>query len=83
MLDFAEQAIALTRGWVYIGDRFIEDFLEIEATVGVELLVLQRIAGWAAARLPGAQAERVASRPPRGRMPRGGPLAQLVRATGS
>jgi hypothetical protein len=38
VLDFAEQAIELSRGWVYIGDRFTEDFLEIEATVGVELL---------------------------------------------
>ena len=38
VLDFEEQAIELTRGWVYIGDRFAEDFLEIEATTGVELL---------------------------------------------
>jgi hypothetical protein len=26
VLDFEEQAIELTRGWVYIGDRFAEDF---------------------------------------------------------
>ena len=38
VLDFEEQAIELTRGWVYIGDRFADDFLEIEAAVGVELL---------------------------------------------
>jgi hypothetical protein len=38
VLDFDEQAIELTRGWVYIGDRFVDDFLEIEATVGIELL---------------------------------------------
>jgi hypothetical protein len=37
-IDFDEQAIELTRGWVYIGARFAEDFLEIEAIVGVELL---------------------------------------------
>jgi hypothetical protein len=37
-LDFEEQAIELSRGWVFIGDRFVEDFLEIEVTVGVELL---------------------------------------------
>jgi len=37
-LDFDEQAIELSRGWVYIGDRFVEDFLEIEAAVGVELM---------------------------------------------
>jgi hypothetical protein len=38
VLDFDEQAIELTRGWVFVGDRFVDDFLEIEATVGVELL---------------------------------------------
>ena len=38
VLDFDEKAIELARGWVYIGDRFVDDFLEIEATVGVELL---------------------------------------------
>lgn len=37
-LDFAERAIELSRGWVYLGDRFVEDFLEIEAAAGVELL---------------------------------------------
>lgn len=25
-------------GWIYIGDRFVEDFLEVETTLGVELL---------------------------------------------
>lgn len=38
VFDFAEKAVKLTSGWVYIGERFIEDFLEVEATLGVELL---------------------------------------------
>jgi hypothetical protein len=36
--DFAEKAMELTVGWVYIGDRFVEDFLELETALGVELL---------------------------------------------
>lgn len=36
--DFNEKAIKLEVGWIYIGDRFIEDFLEVETTLGVELL---------------------------------------------
>ena len=36
--DLAEKAVALTAGWVYIGDRFIDDFLDVEATAGFELL---------------------------------------------
>jgi len=36
--DFVEKAMKLEAGWIYIGDRFIEDFLEIETTLGVELL---------------------------------------------
>jgi len=36
--DLAEKAIELTVGWVYIGDRFFEDLLEVEAALGVELL---------------------------------------------
>lgn len=33
-----EKALQLSEGWIYIGDQFAEDFLEIEATLGVELL---------------------------------------------
>jgi hypothetical protein len=36
--DFDEKTIELTAGWVYIGDHFAEDFLAIEATLGVEIL---------------------------------------------
>lgn len=33
-----EKAVELSAGWVYIGERFIEDFLEVEAALRVELL---------------------------------------------
>jgi len=36
--NFAEKAVNLRAGWIYNGDRFIEDFLEVETTLGVELL---------------------------------------------
>ncbi len=36
--DFEEKAVEFTPGWIYIGDTFIEDFLEIEALAEVELL---------------------------------------------
>jgi hypothetical protein len=36
--DFNEKAMKLDVGWIFIGDRFIEDFLEVEITLGVELL---------------------------------------------
>lgn len=36
--DFEEKAMELSAGWIYIGDRFVEDFLEVESIVGVELL---------------------------------------------
>jgi hypothetical protein len=36
--DFAEKAVKLGEGWIYIGERFVEDFLEVETTLGVELL---------------------------------------------
>ncbi len=38
LFDFTEKAVQLTVGWVYIGERLVEDFLEIEAALGVELL---------------------------------------------
>jgi hypothetical protein len=38
LFDFVEKAVELTVGWVYIGDRFVEDFLEVESVLGVELL---------------------------------------------
>jgi hypothetical protein len=38
VFDFAEKAIKLKQGWLYIGGAFIEDFLEIETTVGFQLL---------------------------------------------
>ena len=36
--DFAEKAIELSTGWIYIGERLVEDLLEVETAAGVELL---------------------------------------------
>lgn len=36
--DLAEKAVKFGVGWIYIEERFVEDFLEIETTLGVELL---------------------------------------------
>ena len=36
--NFDEKAIQTIDGWIYIGESFIEDFLEIEDSLGVELL---------------------------------------------
>ena len=36
--DFTEKSVNLGVGWIYIGERFVEDFLEVETTLGVELL---------------------------------------------
>ena len=36
--DFTEKAVKSSVGWIYIGERFVEDFLEVETTLGVELL---------------------------------------------
>jgi len=36
--DWTEKAVKLDVGWIYIGQQFVEDFLEIEKTLGVELL---------------------------------------------
>ena len=36
--DLSEKAVNLGVGWIYIWDRFVEDFLEVETTFGVELL---------------------------------------------
>lgn len=33
-----EKSLSMSRGWVFIGNHFIEDFLEIEMTLGIELL---------------------------------------------
>lgn len=33
--DFAEKALKMEVGWIYIGEQFVEDFLEIEKTLGV------------------------------------------------
>ncbi len=35
--DFAEKAMESSHGWIYIGDSFIDDFLELENGAGVEL----------------------------------------------
>lgn len=36
--DLAEKAMELTAGWVYIGDRLIDDFLDVEAAARFELM---------------------------------------------
>ncbi|MBT0652908.1 hypothetical protein [Geomobilimonas luticola] len=36
--DFVDKAMELTRGWIYVGDTFIEDFMEIEQNIGVEMM---------------------------------------------
>lgn len=36
--DLKEKAFELTPGWVYIGNRFVADLLEIESAIGVELM---------------------------------------------
>jgi hypothetical protein len=36
--DFFEKAIKFDQGWVFIGERFVDDFLEVETALGVELL---------------------------------------------
>jgi hypothetical protein len=43
--DFVEKAVEMTAGWIYIGERFARDLLEIEAAVGVELLFSGPLAG--------------------------------------
>ena len=40
LIDLNEKAISLTRGWVLIGDSFIEDLMEIETYWGEDLLVI-------------------------------------------
>jgi hypothetical protein len=39
LFDLDNKAISLTRGWVFIGDTFIDDLMEIEAFYGAELMV--------------------------------------------
>jgi len=36
--DRTMKAVKLDVGWIYIGEQFVEDFLEIEKTLGIELL---------------------------------------------
>jgi hypothetical protein len=36
--DLTERALRVQHGWIYMGDRFVDDFLEIEVVVRVELL---------------------------------------------
>lgn len=43
--DLAEKAVEMTAGWVYVGERFVEDFLEVEQVVGVKLLFKKTASG--------------------------------------
>ncbi|MCX5847159.1 MAG: hypothetical protein NTW12_12525 [Deltaproteobacteria bacterium] len=40
LFDLDRKAISLTRGWVLIGDTFIDDLIEIEEYYGEELMVI-------------------------------------------
>lgn len=39
LFDLDNKAISLTQGWVFIGDTFIDDLMEIEAFYGEELMI--------------------------------------------
>ena len=43
--DFAEKAVKVSAGWIYIGDRFVEDFLDIEIALKTELLLPDPVTG--------------------------------------
>jgi hypothetical protein len=45
LLDLDNKAISLTRGWVLIGNAFIDDLMEIEAFYGEELKVPDKETG--------------------------------------
>lgn len=45
LFDLDNKAISLTRGWVIIGDTFIDDLMEIEAFYGEELMVPDKATG--------------------------------------
>lgn len=45
LFDLDNKAISLTRGWVLIGDTFIDDLMEIEAFYGEELMVPDKKTG--------------------------------------
>lgn len=45
LFDLENKAISLKRGWVLIGDTFIDDLMEIEAFYGEELMVPDRKTG--------------------------------------
>ena len=45
LFDLDNKAISLTLGWVFIGDTFIDDLIEIEAFYGEELRVPDRETG--------------------------------------
>jgi hypothetical protein len=45
LFDFAEKAVKVSAGWIYIGERFVEDFLEVETILGAELLFPDPLTG--------------------------------------
>lgn len=51
--DLTERAVEMIDGWVYIGDRFIEDLLEVEAALQVELLFADPSSGEPRPAFPG------------------------------
>ena len=36
--NLTEKAIAMSTGWIWIGDHFVEDFFEVENILGIKLL---------------------------------------------
>ena len=36
--NWTEKDVAMSTGWILIGDQFIEDLLKIESTLGLELI---------------------------------------------
>jgi hypothetical protein len=43
--DFVEKAVKVSEGWIYIGERFVEDFLEVETILGTQLLFPDPLTG--------------------------------------
>jgi hypothetical protein len=45
LFDFVEKAVKVSEGWIYIGERFVEDFLEVETILGTQLLFPDPLTG--------------------------------------
>jgi hypothetical protein len=45
VFDFAENAMKVSAGWIYIGERFVEDLWEVENTLKTELIFRDPLTG--------------------------------------